>query len=106
MGKKNELSSDDIVGIAVGQMGLALEDFLRLTPFEFSATYKHWLKHNEHQERMEWERARWSVFKAMTPPNKKQITMLDLIEFPWEKEIVKKTQSSKERFEQLKKKWQ
>lgn len=104
--KKAELSADDIIGIAVGQMGLALEDFLRLTPSEYNKAYESWLRHNEMREKQEWERARWMVFKAMTPPKKQQITVYDLIKFPWEGSAEDDERSSVDRFEELKRKWQ
>jgi len=50
---------------------------------------------------VQWEVARWQVFRAMCPPEKKEIRITDLIEFPWEQEELKKQKSTEERFRKV-----
>lgn len=106
--KKNEdLTADELTGIALGQMGLGLEDFLSLTPFEFAEAWQKWVKQREHEQQQEWERVRMQVFWTLCPPQEKQITIYDINRFPWEKDVVIPQQpaSTEERFNQLKNKW-
>ncbi|MGQ1889129.1 hypothetical protein ACT29H_01675 [Thermophagus sp. OGC60D27] len=106
--KSDDLTAEQLTGIAIGQMGLGLDTFLNMTPFEFAEAWQLWVKNKEHEERLAWERTRMQVFWTICPPQKKQITPYDINRFPWEREI--KTphdapMSTQERFEMLKKKW-
>jgi hypothetical protein len=105
--KGDDLTADYITGIALGQMGLGLEDFLCLTPSEFSETWKVWLKNREHEEQQQWERMRMQVFWTICPPQKKQISIYDINRFPWETDVVIPQQpaSTEDRFNKLKEKW-
>lgn len=80
-------------------MGLGLEDFLNLTPFEFQAVY---LKHIEKIEKerewetnTRWQIARWKVFRTLCPPQQKSISIFDLIELPGD-EIIRQRKKSEE----------
>ena len=113
-----------MVALAIGQMGLELETFLRLTPGQFEAA---WLKFveakkedREARELNEWQVARWQVWRTMCPPKKKTISQFDLVELPGDEELkayLKKEQKKKQvrtpgqkeqdekRFRALVKKW-
>jgi hypothetical protein len=87
-------------------LGISLDDFLDLSPSEFSEAYESWLEVEKIRDRNEWDRARWTVFKTLCPPEKKRITIFDIESFEWDpKMAVKKAPpSTKERFEEMKKK--
>jgi hypothetical protein len=88
---------------------MSRDDFLSLRPDEFEYLYRHYqetdIQRREESYRMQWESARWQVFRTLCPPDKKQITVYDLIEFPWEKEEIEKQKSTEERFRQVVKKF-
>ena len=106
------------MGIAIGQMGLDLETYLSLTPFEFQEVYKAFVEKasldREWQELKDMRVARWQVFRTLCPPQQKTISVYDLIELPGDKEQkerieaiskAKEQRSTQERFEELKNKW-
>lgn len=89
---------------------MSLETFLELTPAQFSTAYAEFLNKIEadrrHSELTRWQVARWQVWRTLAPPQKKQISVRDLIELPGDEAVKKEaTQSTPERFEELKKKW-
>lgn len=106
------------MGIAIGQMGLDLESFLSLTPYEFQAVHTAFIKKT--QSDRDWEEikdlrvARWQVLKMLCRPQKKEISVYDLIELPGDKEQKERMKaadreqrkkSTPERFAELKNKW-
>jgi len=56
--------------------------------------------------RLKFEVARWQVWRTLCPPNKKQISLTDLLEFPEEKVVREQTRSTEERFRALVKRLQ
>lgn len=97
-------------------MGLSRPDWLALTPKQYELFRESWHKRAAASERQTWEIARWQVFKTLCPPTKKQISITDLIRFPWEKKEAPArcgntggdapaTLSGKERFNKLKERW-
>ncbi|RKE02304.1 hypothetical protein [Marinifilum flexuosum] len=103
-----------MMGIAVGEMGLSLETFLSLTPFEFQECYSAYLKKLNNDREWEYLKsmrvARRQVFRTLCPPPGKQISEFDLWELPGDNEIKdhqneKTGGSTKERYEELKEKW-
>jgi len=92
-------------------MGLSRPDWLALTPKQYTIFREAWYRKSSAREHETWEVARWQVFRTLCPPTKKQISITDLIEFPWETEGEKGKkgeavkESSKERFENLKERW-
>jgi len=48
--------------------------------------------------RVTWETARWQVWRTLCPPDKKEMSVRDLIEFPWEKEAIEASISTEEKF--------
>lgn len=106
------------MGIAIGQMGLDLETYLSLTPFEFQEVHKAFIEkttsNRDWEEIKDMRVARWQVFRTLCPPKKKEISIFDLIELPGDKEqkerieavkLEQNKRSTAERFEQLKELW-
>jgi len=103
------------IGIAVGQMGMSLDTFYRLSPQQFQEAYDAWLlkvnAEREHFERIKWEVARWQVWRTMCPPKLKgQVSVMDVLKLPGDDELLKQERkkqkpSTRNRYEQLKNKW-
>ena len=92
-------------------MNLSYADFLKLTEDEFDTIYEKWLARQEALSRERWEVARWTAFRVVCPPQPKikggKISILDFIQFPWEKETkANEVESTYERFKQLAERWQ
>ena len=85
---------------------MSLETFLDLSPIEFSEAYESFLDMERLREQNAWNRARWSIFKSLCPPEKKMINIFDIELFEWDKkgEEIKTTPSTRERFEEMKNK--
>lgn len=90
-------------------MGLALEDFLLLTPFEFTATRKAFYQEQKRQSEEAFAVAAWQAFKITCPGEGKQFSYQDFLPPHMQPEEVKPAplseEKSLERYEQLKKKW-
>ena len=84
---------------------MCLDDFLDISPAEFSEIYESWLEIENSKYREEWNRARWMVFKTLCPPDKKEITVLDIEQFEWDPKLPEVPISTPERFEEMKKKY-
>lgn len=74
------------MGIALGCIGMSMQDFERCTPSEFKAVFDKWQKCSELREQSEWERVRMSCLCALQPYSKKRLSASDIMEFPWEKD--------------------
>lgn len=77
------------MGIALGCIGMSMQDFERCTPSEFKATFDAWNGRQERIERSEWERVRMSCLCTLQPYSKKKLQASDIMEFPWEKQKSK-----------------
>ena len=92
-------------------MGLSLETFLDLTPFEFNEAHRLFIekieKDREAQFYMQMYTARLQLFRQLCPPKGKTLRITDLWELPGEATQLKKERekkkSTKERFEKLNK---
>ncbi len=106
---KKKLGILDLLGVAVGNIGLPYGDFCALTPEEFGHIYKAYSNERTTQYQDNWERMRMLAAIVIQPYSKKRITPKGLLPFPWEKQKRKspsaKRPVSKEealkRFEQL-----
>jgi len=93
-------------------MGMSLATWLDLTPGQFLKALEAFremeARKAERNENHAWQVARWQVWRTLAPPNQKQISVFDLLELPGDA-AIKQTKtarpSSKERFEELKQKW-
>lgn len=79
------------MGIAVGCVGMSLEDFERCTPFEFYSITEQWEQEKERRMQDDWERARFQAAVSIQPYSKKPIKPTDIIKFPWEQRKKKST---------------
>lgn len=81
------------MGFALACLRLSREDFMSMTPAEFSATTEQWGLYEERQAHASWERARLIGYMAVSPYTGKKVREpSDLIRFAWEKEnTTKKT---------------
>jgi len=99
-----------MMSIAIGTMGLSLNDFMDLTPFQFSEIYNRWRKKKEEEEKESWDRTRYLAFAAVLPHLKREIehTPQSVFPLPWDKKSPQAPPappSTRRRFEELKKKW-
>ncbi len=99
-------------------MGLSLETYLDLTPFEFREAHRRFIerieKDREASELNEWRRTRWLAWVTGNFDRNKAQSEFDILELPHDNELraalEKKKHgeseaSSRERFEALKNKW-
>jgi hypothetical protein len=91
---------------------MSLDTFLAISPSEFSEIYAKWIEVKEAEAERErvkiqeaWEIARWTVWRTLCPPDKKELSVLDLREFSWDPKQPKAPKSTRERFEEMKKKY-
>jgi len=91
-------------------MGLSLETFLDLTPQQFEGAYERYIEKIETDDILLERVARKAVFKLLTPPEKKGVSLYDWWPIKGDRkarqEIKKKQKpSTRNRFEELNKKW-
>ena len=91
---------------------MSYETFMQLSPEQFNEAYEAWRilvnAEREHRELTAYRVARWQVWRTLAPPDKKEISVLDLIELPGDeagKQEQKKTESTRQRFDELAEKW-
>lgn len=91
----------------IGAMGLSLDDFLDLTPSQFLKVLTAWSEHEEVKEKSSWERARYMAYAMVIPhlDRKKRNTPQTVFPLPWDKKPQPAKPSTRERFEELKRKW-
>lgn len=100
-----------IIGMALGRMGMRLDDLRRLTVGEFEESVRQWMEKEEAKYHDEWERMRLLATISMMPHTKKHVTPHGLLPLPWDtkgpvKSKRKKTpamykESQRRRFEYL-----
>jgi hypothetical protein len=93
-----------MIGMAVGVIGLSLDDTYRLTPSEFNSICAAWGQHNEQMQRMSWEQARFIGHCAILPHSKKGLRPQDIVLFDWEKntETKRAKACTRREFEKMK----
>ena len=98
------------MGIALGCMGLGMEDFRNLTLAQFDSIYRAWHEQEQSRYRMLWQQTRIIALYTLMPHSKKKLNEQDIMRFPWEEKcskIVKKVdQSTQKDFEQIVKLWE
>lgn len=112
------MSLDNEIGVALGVMGMSLETYLQLTPYQFQKVYECYLdkikKDREYAENVAWQVGRWQVFRTLCPPTKKKIGVFDLIELPGDEQYKKaaakarakgRPEKDENRFRKLAEKW-
>lgn len=92
--------------MAVGCIGMTVDDFCRCTPHEFNAVYEGWTESEKRRERAAWERTRMQCTTMLQPYSDHQLDPQDVFRFTWEvEEESTSKQSAKEiweRFEEVK----
>lgn len=72
--------------MAVGEIGMSLDDFDRLTPAEFEAIFRRWASGQERAERAGWEQTRAQVMAALAPYTDRRLTPHEVLPLPWDGE--------------------
>lgn len=72
------------MGIAMGCMGMSMDDFCRCAPSEFHAAYEAWSEMRQREEQGMWERMRMQCLCSLQPYSRSKLTPRDIMRFPWE----------------------
>lgn len=92
----------ELLGIALGCVGLSLGDFCQLTPDELAEIVRQWRDRDTYAYRDRWEQARLIGQCALAPYSKKGVKATDIIRFAWDAEKKKMVQSvTRDDFERL-----
>lgn len=75
----------ELVGIAVGHIGMSLSDTYSLTVDELLVIYEQWKDLHEREERAQWERLRMLAQCVLMPHSKKPLKATDIFKFPWDR---------------------
>ena len=82
---------EELLGIAMGCMGMTMKDFCQCAPSEFYAAWKAWSDAEDRRERGAWERMRMESVCVLQPYAKNRLKAKDVMVFPWETEAGTKT---------------
>ncbi len=106
------------MAIATGRMGMGMETFLSLTPGQFADSYNEFREaekeRREADSLVQWQTARWQVWRTLCPPQGKKLSQFDLLDLPGDNEIKEAAKKKRkrnrperdpERFRALKNKW-
>ena len=94
----------ELVGIAVGHIGMSLCDTYSLTTDELLVIYEGWKDLYERGERARWERLRMLAQCVLMPHSKKPLQATDIFKFPWDspkEEVEKATKADFERIAEM-----
>lgn len=84
-GVADELTDiERLLGIALGCVGMSMDDFCRCTPSEFHEVYVCWHDHSERLDREMWERSRMECLCMLQPHSKQGLSAQDVMVFPWD----------------------
>ena len=75
----------ELLGIAVGNIGMPYNDFCAITPEEFNHIYRAYSEERTAQYQDSWERMRMLATVIIQPYAKNGLTPQNLLSFPWEK---------------------
>ena len=75
----------ELLGIAVGNIGMPYNDFCAITPEEFNHIYRADIEERTAQYQDSWERMRMLATISIQPYAKNALTPQKLLSFPWEK---------------------
>lgn len=81
----DEITIYDLLGEAVGNIGLTLDDFCRLYLSELEAIIDAYNRRKESEYHDEWERMRLQSTILVQPHIKKKMTPRALLPLPWDK---------------------
>ena len=92
--------------MAVGAIGMSVDDFCRCTPAEFRSVADAWHRAEEHRERSGWERTRMQCLYMLQPYSRHGLSPRDVMRFPWDEEESQTekltTEEIRERVERVK----
>ena len=86
----------ELLGIAVGNIGMPYNDFCAITPEEFNHIYRAYSEERTAQYQDSWERMRMFATIIIQPYAKKGLTPQKLLSFPWEKKNPENTKGAPE----------
>lgn len=69
----------------MGELGLSLTDFDRLTPDEFGHVWRRHMHAVEQRERSAWERTRTACICALMPYSTRALDPRKVLPLPWDK---------------------
>lgn len=75
-----------LMAIAMGCVGMGLDDFCRLTPSQFAEVVRQHSRHTQEREHAEWERTRMTCMCLLQPHSKSRLKPTDIMRFPWEEQ--------------------
>ena len=84
----------ELLGIAVGNIGMPYNDFCAITPEEFNNIYRAYSEERTAQYQDSWERMRMLATIIIQPYAKKGLTSQKLLSFPWEKKKPEHTKAA------------
>lgn len=87
---------EHLLGIAMGCMGMSMDDFCRCTPSEYYAAYEAWHDAVDAAERGKWERVRMQCLCILQPYSKDKLKARDIMQFVWDKEVQTEIPEAKE----------
>ena len=70
--------------MAVGRIGMSIDDFCRCTPSEFSAIAESWNEGEQLKERAAWERTRLQCTCMLQPYSRHGLEPRDVLRFAWD----------------------
>lgn len=79
------------MGVALGVVGLGLDDFMALTPDEFAAVWRVWSDRSEATNRDQWERTRLECCCVLQPYTRDTLRPVDVMKFPWDNQTAATT---------------
>ena len=84
--KKSEstVDIDYLIGLALGCIGMSLNDFSRCTPEEFRSIFDNWHERQESQIKESWEQIRIICLCVLQPHSKKTLSAKEVLSFPWD----------------------
>lgn len=84
----------ELLGIAVGNIGMPYNDFCAITPEEFNHIYRAYSEERTAQYQDSWERMRMFATIIIQPYAKNGLTPQNLLSFPWEKKKPEHTKAA------------
>lgn len=91
------MTVDELLGHAIGVVGMRLDDFCRLTPGEFDAVVRAHIEEEEKTLHGDWERMRMLATITVQPHVKGKMTPEKLLPLPWENKAPVEKLSASER---------
>jgi len=80
----------------MGVGGVSLDDFVRLTPSEFSAVAEHVNRREDTRSRDGWEQTRVVAKMAVQPYMKKNVRLEEFMPLPWDGKTERAPEVSRE----------